>query len=234
MLITDYCSLCLERIMAERNSPTEGGDVPESTNATYRILAYADDLVVPAPTRRDFAEISEGEDVLEIEYQPEEGLEEAPEDNSPEEASGHESNGGAVRPAEVQESAQGRTGRRRRRSKSSRELQQAGMVDLRGGPEVHQSCRAAAQQPPSSQQVVNEPEESEQHPLARDRRRSGGPRGTSPTYPCSRRRGPSRERELIEFFGYLEGLPDDLRNRAICDFYGVEPDPEYPEWARWT
>ena len=57
-----------ERDMAERNSPTEEGDVSESTNAAYRHLSYADDLVVRAPTRRDFAEISEGEDVLEIEY----------------------------------------------------------------------------------------------------------------------------------------------------------------------
>ena len=107
--------------MAKRNSPTEEGDVPEGANA-YRLLAYADDLVVPAPTRRDSAEASEGEDVLEIEYQPEEGLEEAPEDHSPEEARGHESNRGEVRSAEVQESVQGRTGRRRRRSKGSREI----------------------------------------------------------------------------------------------------------------
>ena len=218
--------------MAERNSPTEEGDVPEGANA-YRLLAYADDLVVPAPARRDSAEASGGEDVLEIEYQPEEGLEEAPEDHSPEEARGHESNRGAVRSAEIQEPVQGRTGRRRRRSKSSRERRHAGMVDPRGGPEVHQSCRAAAQQPSPPQRDINEPEEGEEHPLARDRRRRGGPRSTSPTYPCSRRRGPSRERELIEFFGYLEGLPDDLRNRAICDFYGVEPDPEYPEWPGW-
>ena len=130
--------------MANRNPPTEEGDVPESTNAAYRLLAYADDLVVPAPTRRDSAEASEGEDVLEIEYQPEEGLEEAPENHSPEEACGHESNRGAVRSAEVRESVQGRTGRRRRRSRSSRERRQAGMVDPRGGPEVHQSCRVAA------------------------------------------------------------------------------------------
>ena len=102
------------------------------------------------------------------------------------------------------------------------------MVDPREGPEVYQSCRAAVQQPLFPQRVVNEPEEREEHPLARDRRWRGGPRSTSPNYPYSKRRGPSRERELIEFFGYLEGLPDDPRNRAICDFYGVKPDPEYP------
>ena len=60
--------------MAERNPPTEEGDVSESTNAAYCLIADADNVVVPALTRRDFAEISEGKDVLEIEYQPEEGL----------------------------------------------------------------------------------------------------------------------------------------------------------------
>ena len=53
--------------------------------------------MVPAPTRRESAEASEGKDKLEIEYQPAEGLEEASEDHSPEEARGHESNGGAAR-----------------------------------------------------------------------------------------------------------------------------------------
>ena len=67
--------------------------------------------------------------------------------------------------------------------------------------EAYQICRADVQQPPSPQQVVKEPEEWEEHPLARDRRRRGVPKSTSSTYPCSRRGGLSRERELIEFFG---------------------------------
>ena len=79
-----------------RNSSTEEGDVSESTSAAYCLLAYADDLVVPAPTRRNCAEVPEGKDVLVIKYQPEEGLEEASDNHSPEEARGHGSNGGAA------------------------------------------------------------------------------------------------------------------------------------------
>ena len=80
--------------MAKRNSPTEEGDVSESTSAAYCLLSYVDDVVVPAPIRRDIAETSEGDDVLEIEYQPDRGLEEASEDHSPEEARGHETRRG--------------------------------------------------------------------------------------------------------------------------------------------
>ena len=165
--------------MAERNSPTEEGDVSESTSAAYRLLSYAYDVVVSAPTRREFAEESKGDDVLEIEYQSKKGLEEASEEHSPEKLRGHESNRGAartVRFAEVQEPMQGRIGRRRRRRfTSSRKRRQARMVNSserqRGQsaqPEVHQSCRVAIQQPPSPQQVISEPEEGEEYPLARD------------------------------------------------------------------
>ena len=222
--------------MAERNPP---------------ILSRADDLVVPAPTRKDGADTSEGDDAIEIHYRPEEGFAgDSVEAEIQTGDRGLEGDENEVKREELAVPARGESGARRRRrreqppsgSQERRRVavaepprrRQVGRTNPPAQREVRQDDHLAQQQPPpippraASHGEGEEPSSS----LAEDRRRRG-PRSTSPTYPCSRRRGPSRERELIEFFGYLEGLPDDLRNRAICDFYGVEPDPEYPEWPGW-